>query len=511
MSRNFFSTYNVLAVSAAHSEDRINEPLAPDTALLAGAADVINLESRRETNAEEATGKEEPDVIYDLGGLAAATFNFDKCQAQHAAFLLAFALGSVSTAGAGGSGYLHSITPISGDLDEARSNPSFTAVQRLGSSVAKRLFASCFVDQATLTAAADSWLKIAGTIKGTGYTQGNVKTDQVAGYEDDASVTLSLNAVQGADAAARLESIHYARFKAVGDAHWQYASVTAVSGDTPAVLTVTPLSASHDAGTWDIGYVPDEETSLVASTATSDPPNDTTGVFTDSGVTMVVDEHIGRWLVILSGTASGRIWKITDNTVTTLTCSGINLYAAGVRSGDSYKVVQFGWLPLPARVSEPPLRVSGVYLHLGGAWNGSAFQGGYQLAAPLKELVWTFNNNLTPQFTPGSGTDAFADRALRSGRGQTLTLDKDCRDWLLQQRLADNETFGIHLLCEGPEYEAGHKYQIEVVFPKVGLLSAEVGEADGRLSEKAEVVILEDDAYGSVIARVKNQQSGYAA
>ncbi|MEW5722890.1 MAG: hypothetical protein AB1896_07265 [Thermodesulfobacteriota bacterium] len=508
--RTMLATHNVLAVSAAAAEDHINEPLAPDVAMLVDLSDVINLARRRETNADEAMGKEEPDVIYDLGGLANGTFNFNKAQPQHVAFLAAFALGSVSTAAAG-TGYQHTITPIAGDLDTARSNPSFSAVQRLGNSVAKRLFASCFVDRLTLTWAKDSWLKAAGEITGTGYHQENLVFEEVAGFEDDTSVTLAANAVEGATAAARLDSVHHAEFKASGDNFWQKATVTAASAATPAVLTVTALSASHTAGTWRILYVPDEDTSLDTGSATANPPNDTTGVLTDAGGTMTPDAQIGRWLVMTSGTANGRIWKITDNTATTITCAGINLYAAGVRSGDTYKIVQFGWLPLPALVTETPLRVTALYLYVGGEWNGSAFEGGWQLDAPLREIAWTFQNNLEPEFTPGSGVPDYADRALRSGRTQTVSINQDCRDWLMQQRLSDNETFGVYALCEGPEYEAGHKYQVECIWPMVGLLQADIGVTDKRLTQAPELQVLEHDTYGSVIVKVKNKQAAYAA
>lgn len=510
MPRNALATHNLVAVSAAEAEGAINQVLAPDVALLVRAEDIINLESRRETNADEATGKEEADTIYSLGGKAVWSPSFDKAQAQHVAFLIAFGLGTVSTASAGATGYQHTITPISSDLDEARSNPSFSAVQRLGNAIAKRLFGSMFVDQITLTCSQDAWVQISAQCKGTGYNQANLVSEEVAGFADDTSVTLSANAVEGSSAAERLLSIHRIEFKATGNDYWQEGTATAVSDATPAALTVTALSGSHTAGTWRVLYVPDEDSSLDTGSATSDPPDDTTGVLTDSAGTMTPDAHIDRWLVMTSGTASGKIWKITDNAATTITCAGINLYSAGVRSGDTYKVMQFGWLPLPSRVSEPPLRVSGLYFYEGGVWDGAAFQGGRLVDAPLTELVWTFNNNLEPEFTAGSGTDAYATRALRSGRSQTLSVNRDCRDWFNQQRLADNEYFGAYALIEGAEYESGHKYQVAIIWPRLAITQAPVGVNNKRLSEGVEIAVLEDDTYGSVIVKVKNKQTGYA-
>jgi hypothetical protein len=75
-----------------------------------------------------------------------------------------------------------------------------------------------------------------------------------------------------------------------------------------------------------------------SGTATSNPPNDTTGVLTDSAGGYSTDEYNGCSLLITSGTAKGNIYTIDDTTGTTLVCTGDNLYDDGVRSGDSYHV-----------------------------------------------------------------------------------------------------------------------------------------------------------------------------
>jgi len=73
-------------------------------------------------------------------------------------------------------------------------------------------------------------------------------------------------------------------------------------------------------------------------TATEDPPDDTTGILTDSNASFTADEHNARTLYITSGTADGNTYTIDDTGTTTLTCTGDNLYDDGVRSGDSYQV-----------------------------------------------------------------------------------------------------------------------------------------------------------------------------
>ena len=511
--RNTQATHNILAVSASKAEPALNEVQELDTAMLVAMGDILKLSPTTETNKDEAIGKEEADTIYNLGGIVEGTLNFEKCQPQHLAFLAAYALGVVSTAAAG-TGYAHTITPIAGDLSAGRSNPSFTAAQKLGDTIIKRLFGSCFVDSLTLSFEKDAWVKAVGGIKGTGLMQSNMVREQVAGDSDDTQVTLSANAVEGASAEARVDSVHQVRWKKTGDDYWQDVRFSAVSDATPAVITISaPDAGNSDAGAYEVLYVPDEDTALETGSASADPPDDASGVITDSAATLVADEQIGRWLVMTSGTASGRSWKISDNDATTITCAGYNLYAAGVRSGDSYQIVQFGWLPLPGRVSEPPLRTSQMMVVLGGAWDGSDFQGGRILANELKSVSWTLNNTITPELTAGSGLSRVANRALRAGREQTVSLGRDLVEAIMQQRLDDEEPeyFGLKVVGTGPEYEAGHAYQVEVIWPRVSLLSAEASLDERRLGEQVELAVLEDDTYGSVIVRVTNKVASYAA
>jgi len=76
-----------------------------------------------------------------------------------------------------------------------------------------------------------------------------------------------------------------------------------------------------------------------SGSATEDPPDDTTGVLTDSGAAYDADEHNGRTLLMTSGDAIGNLYTIDDTTATTLVCTGDNLYDDGVRSADTYKIL----------------------------------------------------------------------------------------------------------------------------------------------------------------------------
>jgi len=424
--RSFRATHDLLAVSANAREAAINTEHALDTTMLVALGDLANLEPRRESNENEATGKEEPDTIYDLGSLAGLTINFEKAQPQHFAFLLAYALGQCASAAAG-SGYQHTITPIDGDLDDNRSNPSFTAAQRYGKTVLKRLFASMFVDSITATFARDSWCKITGTVKGTGKVTKNITEETVSAAKNATSLNLAANAVQGSTAAERLQNVQRIRVELTSGV-WTEVAYSAVSGATPAVITITAPGGTADLVNYKILYIPTEP----------------------------------------------------------------------------------AWCTFPSRVNETPLRVAQMTLKVGGKWTGSAFSGGRELQAEMKTLEWTLNNGFEIQFVPGAG-GAYASRAERGSRAQKLKLDREFREYIMQQHLDDNDTLGIYILAEGALYDGSNKYQVEIIFPKVGLLSAPLSVDGKRLAESGDLLVLEDDTYGSVIVKVKNLQTAYAA
>lgn len=424
--RNWRATKNLIAVSANNAETAINTEQTLDTSMLVSVSDIADLERKREPNDNELTGLEEADSIYNLGATSKLPMNFARAQAQHFAFLLAFGLGSVSTAAAG-SGYEHTITPIAGDLDGDRSLPTFSGGQRYGLTVLKRLFASWAVNSSVVTLARDSWAKIVGQVVGTGKVTNNVTEETVNAAGNSVSLALAANAVEGSDAAARLANVQSIKVELTAGV-WTDVAYSAVSAATPAVITISDPGGGAGLVDYKILYIPAES----------------------------------------------------------------------------------GWMTFPSRVTETPLRVAQMTLTVGGKWTGAAFEGGKAMTSELKQLEWALNNNLQVQFVPGAG-DSYASRIFREGRMQTIKLDKEFRNYILQQFMDDNETFGIYVLLEGDVYDTPHKYQVEMIFPKVGILTAPLS-VDGKvLAEAGDLRVLEDATYGSVIVKVKNLQATYAA
>lgn len=419
------SSLNLMAISAGSREAGINSYQTLDQSILVGNGDYLNLDPRREDNAEESNGREEADTIYDNGATASGQFTFEKLQPNYAAIMLAYGLGACTTVAAG-SGYQHTITPIDGDVDIARSNPSFTAGQRVGKTINKRRLGSCFVDSATINFSADSWVSGNCSIKATGAHEDTVIEETVNALNNTNTLNLAANGVQGATAEERLDSVQVVR--AVVVAGYQFATVTDVSAATPAVITIDPLSGD---GLSNVDY------------------------------------------------------KIL------------------------YTPVEPAWATFPARVIETPMRVAQACLYLGGSWDGSAFVGGDTVSATLQSLEYTLNNNMSVDFTMCAG-GSYAGRGFRQGRTQTIRLNRNMRNMLLQRYMDANEYFGLHLLCEGAEFDTGHKYTLELIFPRLGVLSAPISTNNKIIAEAGDLKVLEDLSYGSVIVRVKNLVPGYA-
>jgi hypothetical protein len=426
--RNFLATHNLLAVSAQKQEVAMNTEQDLDTTMLVDLNTVLNYQAVKNPNREEITGKEEADRLHDFGGKVVGALTFSRAQPQHFGFLLGYGLGMVQTNPAGTGGFRHTILSHSGEVDAARSNPSFTAAMRFGRQVMKRRFASCFIDQIRMDFAKDGWAKISGTVKGSGKIMDNTLTEEVAATFNTTSLTLSANGVAGETAEERLSNVQAVQVLNPATEAWEEVAYQAASGTVPGVISITAPGGTETVTSYRIYYVPGES----------------------------------------------------------------------------------GWMNLPPRVEEPPLKVSQLAVTLGGHWNGTSFQGGYSLTTELRGITWIFKNNLTPESTPGARGN-YANRAFRTGREQSLKFDKDFRDFLLAQNLKDNDTLGIYLKATGPEFEPGVNYQVELVFPRVAVLGTTVKVYQRRLGEEVEFAILEDDTFGSVVAYVQNQVSSYVA
>ncbi|MFH2124927.1 MAG: hypothetical protein ABIK12_00320 [Pseudomonadota bacterium] len=513
--------HNLFVVSANNQEPGLNQEQVLDTLFLVEKGNIADFGRRAEKDVVLAGGPAEPEKAYYFGNTVEFPFNSPKLQPQHAAFLAAYGLGSCESAAAGASGYLHTITPVDG-VDALRDLPTFTAAQRLGQTIESRLYVSMLVDSFTLSFAKDDWLKAQATFKASGKTQSNMLTEEITGNSDDDTVTLAENAVAGSTAQARLDAVHKVFFKRDDQDYWSEAQVLAASGATPAVLSIVPPDATGThAGVFKVIYAPDPSTSLETGSATADPAYDldnNQSTLTDGAATLTPDAHVGRWLVMTSGTASGAMFLISGNTATVITLDGYDLYSRGVRSADTYKIVNRAWLPLSqSKVDQPPLRCNQVQVILGGHFDGSAISGGWRLGNECNSLEWALQNASEIPFL--AGDKDYASAADRGERTQTLKVDRRMMDAiyraLLEAGSGDNQDepdyFAVQMVAEGPEYEDGYTYLVRVTWPRVALMAAKPGLDGQKLSEELELAVLSDPDYGSVVVEVRDKVATYAA
>lgn len=175
-----------------------------------------------------------------------------------------------------------------------------------------------------------------------------------------------------------------------------------------------------------------------------------------------------------------------------------------------YVPTEAAWCTFPSRVTEPPLRVTDLVVTLGGKWDGSSFLGGHSMSDEIESIEHTLQNQMQIEFRPG-GTGTYASYAMRGGRQQALKLDRQARDFILQQKIKDNEYFGVRLVATGAEFESGKNFYVDLVFPRCAVLNAPLSVNGKVLAEAGDLKVLEDDTYGSARVEVANQVSAYAA
>jgi len=174
-----------------------------------------------------------------------------------------------------------------------------------------------------------------------------------------------------------------------------------------------------------------------------------------------------------------------------------------------YAPTEAAWQTFPARVAETGLRVSELSFNMGGTWNGTDFEGGTDLGPEINSIEHRLSNNGAVEFAPGAGGE-YASRYVRDGREQTLGLDLEFRNYVLANLADQNEYFGARILASGMEYSTGHNYEVEFIFPKLGILKHSLSVNGKKLGETGDMHVLQHDTFGSIIVRVKNLQANYA-
>ncbi len=174
-----------------------------------------------------------------------------------------------------------------------------------------------------------------------------------------------------------------------------------------------------------------------------------------------------------------------------------------------YVPAESGDFAFPPRVVESNLRVAEMHFTFGGSWNGTEFVGGRKMCSELQSIECGLANNSKISFVPCGG-GSYASMHERGGRAQTVKVNRRFRDFIFQQHIKDNDSFGLYIRAEGAEFAPGERYQVEIIYPRVGLLTSPISVSDKKLAEAGDFIVLESGEYPTTIVRVKNKWANYA-
>lgn len=200
---------------------------------------------------------------------------------------------------------------------------------------------------------------------------------------------------------------------------------------------------------------------------------------------------------------------LTPTAVSDATPAVITIPSLGGAGGTVSYTVKYAaspaptWTTYPPAIEESALRVSDLCVVLDGTWNGTEFVGGTPLGSRLDSFDLSLKNDLKMEFTACAG-GAYAGRCLKGVLDAEIKLASDMYDELLDETERSNKYFGIWALCEGVEYDTGHKYTFEIICPKCVLMTVDTKDKDKRLSQDSNVKVLAPAGYSKVIIRGKD-------
>lgn len=211
-------------------------------------------------------------------------------------------------------------------------------------------------------------------------------------------------------------------------------------------------------------------------------------------------------------------WEdVVFSAVSAATPAVITITAPGVaHTATSFKVLYMpaaaAWETFPSRLVESPLWVANLSIKVGGLWDGSSYLGGHSLGVDVKSIEHTSNRKSVVEQRPASGaTGTYANYAQFGALEQSLSLDKEMRDFILGQRHQDLENMMVEAYLIGAEFESGKNYYVKMLWPKVSVIEHDIS-VDGKVvMEKGSLKVMEHATYGSIRVEVATELATVAA
>src|SRR5574343_58408 len=254
-----------------------------------------------------------------------------------------------------------------------------------------------------------------------------------------------------------------------------------------------------------------EEESVTAAYNATSLTLATKGVQGSSAAERLDSIHLVRVQVPTTGE-----WKDFVCTAASAATPGVLTITApgGVATSTTCKVLYVptepAWATFPARVDESPLRVSDLTFKFGGKYNISTHvvDGGHTIGAEISSLAHTITNEHPIEFRVG-GTGEYANYAILKDRTQTIKVDREMRDYIFQHFLQQDEYFAVQATATGVEFESGKAFYVDLIFPRVSILTAPITIGDKVIAEAGDFHVHYDATSGlSARVEVANQVAG---
>lgn len=145
-----------------------------------------------------------------------------------------------------------------------------------------------------------------------------------------------------------------------------------------------------------------------------------------------------------------------------------------------------------------------------GDITGTAYGSGIAVTGKVVSFNWAVNNNLLADDGYGMNSGTVRDHLDRGGRSQTLSMVMELHDSGQISLVSSQKTLALEFECFNELIEASAWYGINLGFPRLHVLSAEIaGGPREKMTITMNFNVGEDTTKGSVLLDVYNNRSAY--
>ena len=159
----------------------------------------------------------------------------------------------------------------------------------------------------------------------------------------------------------------------------------------------------------------------------------------------------------------------------------------------------------PTELAEVYLKIGDANINIAGTFNGRTFTSGTDINAKVKGFRWSVENDIPDDLVYGVGGGQVRTKAERLRRRQSLQVMFEFEDMTEQAYVTAQTNLNLEINLAG----ASGSYAVNLYFPQMRFVSSPVSGGTGVLMTSQDAAIQQHATYGSVMAKVINQQVDY--